>query len=118
MQNRCEFTLTDCINVLHGEITPQTDAILRLGGVSSSGRHIKCPNVKANPLLSPTPFVLASQAPRRDFTRGFTILVVWSGAGGEKWQFWVENGKEIVEQMIFATFRQLRAAAADKGQSG
>ena len=53
MQNRCEFTLTDCINVFHGEITPQTDAILRLGEVSSSGRHIKCPNVKANPLLSP-----------------------------------------------------------------
>ena len=71
-----------------------------------------------------TPFVLASQAPRRisppvlfhDFTTD--ILVVWSG-GGEKWQLWVENGKEIVEQMMSATFRQLlAAAAADKGQSG
>ena len=51
-----------------------------------------------------------------DFTTD--ILVVWSG-GGEKWQLWVENGKEIVEQMMPATFRQLlAAAAADKGQSG
>ena len=49
-----------------------------------------------------------------DFTTA--ILVVWSG-GGEKWQLWVENGKEIVEQMMPATFRQL-LPAADKGQSG
>ena len=33
-------------------------------------------------------------------------------------QLWVENGKEIVEQMTLSTFRQLRPAAADKGQSG
>ena len=112
MQNRCEFTLTDCINVFHGEITPQTDAILRLGGVSSSGRHIKCPNVKANPLLSPRLLLywLRKHPPGfpavlfHDFTTA--ILVVWSG-GGEKWQLWVENGKEIVEQTMLPTFRQL-----------
>ena len=96
---------------------------MALSGGSSGARHIKCPNVKANPLLSPRLLLywlrkhLAGISLALLF-HDFTTLVVWSGDCGEKWQFWVENGKEIVEQMIFATFRQLRAAAADKGQSG
>ena len=46
--------MTDCINVFQRNRWAEVEGgDMALSGGSSAARHIKCPNVKANPLLSP-----------------------------------------------------------------